>query len=78
MEGLGYGCRDNGLLFAINSHLWSGEIPILHFGNEMQKDKYLPKLCKGELIGGHAMTEPDSGSDAFSLKTTAVKKQVSL
>jgi alkylation response protein AidB-like acyl-CoA dehydrogenase len=74
MEGLGYGCRDNGLLFAINSHLWSGEIPILHFGNEMQKDKYLPKLCKGELIGGHAMTEPDSGSDAFSLKTTAVKK----
>jgi hypothetical protein len=75
MEGLGYGCRDNGLLFTINSHLWSGEIPILHFGNEIQKNKYLPKLCKGELIGGHAMTEPDSGSDAFSLKTTAVKKQ---
>ena len=75
MEGLGYGCKDNGLLFAINSHMWSGEIPILHFGNDEQKNKYLPKLCKGELIGGHAMTEPDSGSDAFSLKTTAVKKQ---
>jgi alkylation response protein AidB-like acyl-CoA dehydrogenase len=74
MEGLGYGCHDNGLLFAINSHMWSGEIPILHFGNEIQKNKYLPKLCKGELIGGHAMTEPESGSDAFSLKTTAIKR----
>jgi len=75
MEGLGYGCQDNGLLFAINSHMWSGEIPILHFGNETQKSKYLPKLCKGEFIGGHAMTEPESGSDAFSLRTTAIKKK---
>ena len=74
MQGLGYACKDNGLLFAINSHMWTCEIPILNFGTDEQKEKYLPALCKGELIGGHAMTEPDSGSDAYSLKTTAVRK----
>jgi hypothetical protein len=74
MEGLGYGCEDNGLIFAINSQMWSCEIPILEFGTEAQKSKYLPQLCRGELIGGHAMTEADSGSDAFSLRTKAVKK----
>ena len=74
MEGLGYGCEDNGLIFALNSHMWSCEIPILEFGTDAQKQKYLPKLCKGELIGGHAMTEADSGSDAFSLKATAVRR----
>ncbi|MFX0195080.1 MAG: acyl-CoA dehydrogenase family protein [Candidatus Hodarchaeota archaeon] len=74
MEGLGYGCKDNGLVFAINSHMWSCEIPILHFGSESQKEKYFPKLCNGELIGGHGMTEPVSGSDAFSLQTKAIKK----
>ena len=74
MEGLGYGCKDNGLLFSINAHIWGCEIPILHFGTDEQKNKYLPGLSKGSLIGAHGMTEPDSGSDAFSLKTTAVKK----
>ena len=74
MEGLGYGCEDNGLIFAINSQMWSCEIPILEFGTEEQKQKYLPKLCAGELIGGHAMTEPGAGSDAFSIRTTAVKR----
>jgi hypothetical protein len=72
MEGLGYGCRDNGLVFSINTQLWSCEIPILHFGSEEQKLKYLPRLCTGELIGGHAMTEPNTGSDAFSIQTRAV------
>lgn len=74
MEGLGYGCRDSGLLFAINSHIWTCESPILKFGSEYQKGKYLPGLCNGTLKGGHAMTEPDSGSDAFSMKCNAVKK----
>lgn len=75
MEGFGYGCKDNGLVIAINSQMWSCEEPILKFGNENQKKKYLPKLCAGELIGGHAMTEPESGSDAFSLQTKAVKQK---
>jgi alkylation response protein AidB-like acyl-CoA dehydrogenase len=74
MEGLGYGCRDSGLLFAINSHIWTCESPILKFGSNYQKEKYLPILCNGSIKGGHAMTEPDSGSDAFSMKCKAEKK----
>jgi alkylation response protein AidB-like acyl-CoA dehydrogenase len=71
MEGLGYGCRDNGLIFAINAHMWAVELPILTFGTQSQKGKYLPRLCSGEWIGAHGMTEPDSGSDAYSLRTRA-------
>ncbi len=71
MEGLGYGCRDNGLIFALNAQLWSVQLPILTFGTATQKEKYLPGLCSGELIGAHGMTEPDAGSDAYSLRTRA-------
>ena len=74
MEGLGYGCRDGGLTFALNSQMWSVQPTILDFGSEEQKQKYLPGLCRGELIGAYGMTEPDSGSDAFSLRTTATTK----
>ena len=74
MEGFGYGCRDNGLIFALNSQMWSTQPTILDFGSEAQKQKYLPGLCRGELIGAYGMTEPDSGSDAFSLSTRAQKQ----
>jgi alkylation response protein AidB-like acyl-CoA dehydrogenase len=74
MEGLGYGCRDGGLAFALNSQMWSVQPTILDFGSDIQRQKYLPGLCRGELIGAYGMTEPDSGSDAFSLRTTATKK----
>jgi L-prolyl-PCP dehydrogenase len=74
MEALGYACKDNGLLFSINAQMWSFELPILEFGSEQQKMRYLPRLCSGEMIGVHAMTEPQSGSDAFDLRTEAVKK----
>ena len=74
MQGLGYACKDSGLLFAINSHIWTCENPIWKFGTEQQKKRYLHDLCRGKRIGGHAMTEPDSGSDAFNMKTGAVKK----
>ena len=74
MEGLGYACGDSGLLFSINSQIWTCEVPFLKFGTDEQKEKYLRRLIKGELIGGHAMTEPDSGSDAFSMRCRAVKK----
>ena len=73
LEALGYGCHDNGLLFSINAHMWSSEIPIWNFGTEAQKQKYLPGLVSGGL-GLHAMTEPGSGSDAYSLKTRAERK----
>ena len=71
MEGLGYGCRDNGLIFSINAHIWSAEIPLLRFGNDDQKAHYLPRLISGEWIAVHAMTEEESGSDAFNVHTTA-------
>src|SRR5690606_28191838 len=63
-----------GLLFALASHMWTCEIPILYFGSEEQKQRYLPAMAAGTLIGGHAMTEPDAGSDAYSLRTTAEKR----
>lgn len=73
MEGLGYGCKDNGLIFGMNAQMWSVQMPILLFGSEEQKQKYLPPLISGEMIGAHGMSEPDSGSDAYSLRTRAEK-----
>lgn len=73
-EALGYACRDNGLLFGLNAQMWSVQMPIFRFGTEDQKRKYLPRLCDGSFIGAHGMTEPDSGSDAFSLRTTAERR----
>ncbi len=75
MEGLGYGSRDNGLIFAMNAQLWSVQMPILAFGTEAQKRKYLPGLCNGDRIGMHGMSEPDSGSDAYSLHTRAERRE---
>ena len=74
MEGLGYACQDGGLVFSLNSHLWTCANPISKFGSEDQKEKYLPGMCDGSRIGGHAITEPDSGSDAYSMRSTAVRK----
>jgi alkylation response protein AidB-like acyl-CoA dehydrogenase len=73
LEGLGYGCRDNGLIFSLNAQMWACEHPIIHFGTEAQKRRWLPSLCDGSLIAAHAMTEPESGSDAFALRTTATR-----
>jgi alkylation response protein AidB-like acyl-CoA dehydrogenase len=74
MEALGYGCRDNGLIFSLNAQMWSCEMPLVKFGTEAQKQRYLPRLCDGSLVGVQAMTEPGSGSDAFSLTATATRK----
>lgn len=74
MEALGIGCRDQGLLFSIHAHMWAVEIPIIAFGTEEQKKRYLPRLCDGSWIGAHGMSEPDSGSDAFALATRAERR----
>lgn len=73
LEGLGYGCRDHGLVFALNSQLWTCIKPIMGFGSDAQKEKYLPSLIQGLLVGGHAMTEPSAGSDAFGMLCRARK-----
>lgn len=72
MEGLGYGWRDNGIIFGMNAQLWSVQMPILAHGTPAQKEKYLTAMIKGDLIGAHSMSEPESGSDAYSLKSTAL------
>jgi alkylation response protein AidB-like acyl-CoA dehydrogenase len=69
MEALGYGCQDNGLIFSLNAQMWSIELPLAKFGTPQQQQAYLPGLVSGDLIGVHAMTEPESGSDAFSMRT---------
>ena len=71
LEGIGYGCRDNALTLGLNGQMWSVQEPLLAFGNEEQKQRYLPALCSGALLAAHGMTEPESGSDAYSLGTTA-------
>ena len=71
LERLGYHCKDNGLLFSINAHMWTAVTPLVFNGTEAQKRKFLPGLCDGSLIGGNAMSEPNSGSDAFSLAITS-------
>ena len=74
MEGLGYGCRDNGLIFAMNAQMWSVQMPIYLHGSEAQKARYLPALASGDIIGAHGMSEPDAGSDAYSLRTRAERR----
>jgi alkylation response protein AidB-like acyl-CoA dehydrogenase len=56
---------------AITAHTGIGTLPILYYGNESQKAKYLPKLATGEFKASYCLTEPDSGSDANSGKTKA-------
>jgi acyl-CoA dehydrogenase len=58
----------------LSVHTSVGTNPILYFGSEEQKKKYIPKLASGEYLGAFCLTEPGSGSDAGSLKTKAVKK----
>src|ERR1035437_7393003 len=60
-----------GLSVAAHNSLCTGHI--LQFGNEAQKRKYLPKLASAEWIGAWGLTEPNTGSDALNMMTTAVK-----
>lgn len=57
----------------LSVHTSVGTNPILYFGNEAQKQKYVPKLASGEHLGAFCLTEPNAGSDAAALKTRAVK-----
>ena len=68
-EGLGSG---HSFAVAMAAHNGIGSLPILYFGTEEQKQKYMPKLATGEMKGAYALTEPNSGSDALSARTTAM------
>jgi alkylation response protein AidB-like acyl-CoA dehydrogenase len=68
-EGLGGGYSFS---VAVAAHTGIGTLPILYFGTEEQKKKYIPKLASGEWKGAYGLTEPNSGSDALGAKTSAV------
>jgi L-prolyl-PCP dehydrogenase len=74
LEALASVCPDGGLLFSINAHMWSSEVPVWKHGSEEQKRRWLPGLASGELIGIHAITEPEAGSDAFGMTSRARKE----
>ena len=56
---------------SLGAHTSIGTLPIVYFGNAAQREKYLPRLANGDLIGAFALTEPEAGSDALSARTTA-------
>ncbi|HEU4886621.1 MAG TPA: acyl-CoA dehydrogenase family protein [Thermoanaerobaculia bacterium] len=68
LEGLGEGCSNDGLLFAVGAHLWAVIQPIARFGTPEQRERYLPLLMSGDWIGAHAMTESENNSGAASTR----------
>ncbi|HZE05041.1 MAG TPA: acyl-CoA dehydrogenase family protein, partial [Solirubrobacteraceae bacterium] len=73
LENLGYGCRDTGLLFALATQVVSAAIPLQKFGSDELKERYLARLIDGEVISAHAISEPNAGSDATAMITTATE-----
>jgi alkylation response protein AidB-like acyl-CoA dehydrogenase len=56
---------------SLGAHTSIGTLPLVYFGNDEQKARYLPRLGSGDLIGAYALTEPEAGSDALASRTTA-------
>lgn len=75
MEGFGYGCRDNGLALGLNAQMWTVQLPIYEFGTDEQREQFLPDLARGKKLAAHALTEPEAGSDIFSMQTLAEKTE---
>ncbi len=74
MEGLGYGCPDNGLIFALNAALWTVTLPLVKYGTDIQKQRFLRGICDGKIIGANAASEEQAGSDIFAMKATAERR----
>ncbi len=68
---LGNASRDTGLILAVNAHLWGAVFPILLYGDDGQRERFLTGLLSGEWLGGHAITEPGCGSDVQAMQTHA-------
>lgn len=64
--------RGGAFAVTFSAHTGIGTLPVVFFGTEEQKERYLPALASGEKIAAYALTEPDAGSDALGAKTTAV------
>lgn len=75
LEALGYACRDNGFTLAVNTMIWIALEPVLAFGSDEQKKRYLPRMMRGELLAGDAISEPEAGSDAMAMTTRAEKTE---
>jgi alkylation response protein AidB-like acyl-CoA dehydrogenase len=74
-EGLGYGCMNNGLIFAINNHIWVALNLIYLYGTPLLKEKYLSSMIKGKKIGAIAITETEAGTDALNMSTSAIEEE---
>ncbi|MER5304017.1 L-prolyl-[peptidyl-carrier protein] dehydrogenase [Streptomyces lasiicapitis] len=74
LEALGYGSPDTGFAFSVAAHLFAAVMPVVEFGTEEQKRRWLPALCSGERIAAHGITEPEAGSDTLALRTRAVRE----
>ncbi len=70
VEELSKACGTTGVI--LSAHTSLGVAPVLEFGNEEQKTKYLPKMASGEWIGAFGLTEPNAGTDAAGQQTTAI------
>jgi alkylation response protein AidB-like acyl-CoA dehydrogenase len=73
LEALQRGGGSSGLTFALAAHLAICTLPIMQFGTDEQRRRYLPRLCAGEWIGGYAATEPSAGADGAAIETIARK-----
>lgn len=71
LEALAYGGRDAGLNLSLGAHLTIGCMPIVLHGTEEQKQRWLPRMARGESIGAFAITEPDAGSDTAGMRMRA-------
>jgi alkylation response protein AidB-like acyl-CoA dehydrogenase len=71
LEALGYGCADSGLPFGVGAHVSTATVPLWKYVSTDQHARYLKGLCDGSLLGIGALTEPEAGSDAFSITTRA-------
>jgi butyryl-CoA dehydrogenase len=71
VEEIARACGSTALIFA--AHVSLGCAPIYNFGNEEQKQRWLPRLCSGQGLGAFGLTEPEAGSDAGSTRTVAVR-----
>ena len=74
-QTLGKECLDTGLILSLNAHLWGAIFPIIKYGTAQQHQDWLPALLTAEVIAGHAITEPQAGSDINGLTTTAIRTE---